>query len=97
MGRPVSLLVVLTLILATLTALAHATPPDPTWISGLYDNADYDDVIILATSETSLTTESPTPAREPFRIPVDHVPFAATQGVTDPDLLRPVPRGPPLF
>src|SRR5258705_1675495 len=33
-----------------LTPLAHASPPDPTWISGIYDDADYDDVVCLVTS-----------------------------------------------
>ncbi len=33
--------------LLTLTPVAYASPPDPSWISGLYDNADYDDVVIL--------------------------------------------------
>src|SRR5262249_33567673 len=29
---------------------ASASPPDPSWIRGLYDGADYDDVVILITS-----------------------------------------------
>jgi hypothetical protein len=29
-----------------LNPLAAASPPDPTWISGLYDAADFDDVVI---------------------------------------------------
>src|SRR5260370_35654680 len=33
-----------------LPPLAHASPPDPTWISGIYDDADYDDVVCLVTS-----------------------------------------------
>jgi hypothetical protein len=33
-----------------LPALAYASPPDPAWIQGLYDDADYDDVVALATS-----------------------------------------------
>ena len=33
-----------------LTPLAHASPPDPTWISGIYDDADYDDVVCLVIS-----------------------------------------------
>ena len=44
------------LILASLIALvplAHSSPPDPTWLPGLWDNADLDDVVILATSVAS--------------------------------------------
>ncbi len=33
-----------------LTPLAQASPPDPTWIEGIYDDADYDDVVCLVTS-----------------------------------------------
>jgi hypothetical protein len=40
-----------TVLLATalcilLNPLAAASPPDPTWIPGLYDAADFDDVVI---------------------------------------------------
>lgn len=41
---------VLPLACATLPALAHASPPDPSWIAGIYDDADYDDVVILVES-----------------------------------------------
>lgn len=31
--------------------LAYGGPPDPFWIRGVYDGADYDDVVLLTTSE----------------------------------------------
>jgi len=37
-------------VLLSLGALAHASPPDPDWLGGLWDNGDYDDVILLVTS-----------------------------------------------
>lgn len=37
---------------AALPALAFASPADPSWISGIYDDADYDDLVALATAET---------------------------------------------
>lgn len=37
---------------AALPAIAHASPPDPSWIPGVYDDADYDDVIVRVTSGT---------------------------------------------
>ena len=46
--RSVALLIVGALI--SLAALAHASPPDPDWLGGLWDNADYDDIILLVTS-----------------------------------------------
>ena len=52
------LLVFLVLALGTLAPLAHASSPDPSWISGIYDGADYDDVVFLITSEASDVTPS---------------------------------------
>jgi hypothetical protein len=50
---PRVLRVALILILpAMLPALAYASPTDPSWIPGIYDAADYDDVVVLVTSGT---------------------------------------------
>ncbi len=45
-------LVGLSLVTAVLALapVAHASPPDQSWIPGLYDNADFDDVVLLITS-----------------------------------------------
>ena len=37
-------------VLCALVPLAYATPPDPTYVGGLWDDDDYDDVVILVTS-----------------------------------------------
>jgi hypothetical protein len=52
------LAVVLTTAIA-LPALAHASPPDSTWIAGLYDDADSDDVIVRITSGTGDVPSGP--------------------------------------
>ena len=36
----------LALGLFALTSLCYASPPDQTWIAGLYDDADHDDVVL---------------------------------------------------
>ena len=36
-------------LLLILPPLAHASPTDPTWIPGFYDDNDYDDVILFIT------------------------------------------------
>ena len=41
--------------LFALTPLAHATPQDETWIAGIYDGADYDDVVLLVTTDGGVT------------------------------------------
>ena len=40
--------VLLAASMAALPAMAHATPPDPAWIAGLYDDGDQDDLVSLA-------------------------------------------------
>ena len=44
------LAVLLAVLVVLLTPLAHAGPPDQTWLSGFYDNGDYDDVVLLVLS-----------------------------------------------
>jgi hypothetical protein len=51
--RSVLLLVVGAML--SLGVLAYASPPDSDWISGLWDNGDYDDIILLVTSGIGIT------------------------------------------
>ena len=57
--------IVLTLVLVafilTLTPLAQADPPDPIWISGIWDDNDFDDVVDYITSAAGLPL-TPSPA-----------------------------------
>ena len=41
--------VILVALMLTLTGLAYASPPDPSWIAGLYDD-DFDNVVDYITS-----------------------------------------------
>ncbi len=45
MERRASIVIPLLGALLVLAPLAHASPPDPTWIPGFYDDADHDDVV----------------------------------------------------
>ena len=47
LGHVVVILV--TAMLVTLVPLAHASPPDPIWIAGLYHDADHDDAVLAIT------------------------------------------------
>lgn len=49
MRHRITLVALLCLSLLTLVALAHASPPDETWQPGIYDDADFDDVVTLIT------------------------------------------------
>jgi len=50
-----SVLLVVASAMFLLGVLAYASPPDPDWISGLWDNGDYDDIILLVTSGVGIT------------------------------------------
>jgi hypothetical protein len=49
-GLRVTLVASLGMLVGVLPALAYGSPPDPSWIQGVYDDADYDDVVTLAIS-----------------------------------------------
>ena len=57
MTRRVFVVLLLAGAILMLTPLAHAAPPDQTWIPGLYDNADYDDVVLFVTSGAELVAK----------------------------------------
>ena len=72
---PLVLLVVLVLAApALLLALAYASPPDPTWIPGIYDDADYDDVVTLITSAPAHVAPEVPVDSGPLASPAEHVP-----------------------
>ena len=58
-GLPIALLVAMALGLGVLPGLAYASSPDPSWIGGIYDGSDYDDVVVLVTFATSGVSLAP--------------------------------------
>ena len=81
-------------LLVALVPLAHASPPDETWISGLYDDGDYDDVVLALVDAISL----PAPTPLTVGIATDSPEPTATATSTRPDLpirARPLDRAPP--
>jgi len=50
----VGIAVVLAVMVVALAPLASASPPDQTWLPGIYDNADFDDVVLLIGSSVGL-------------------------------------------
>ena len=78
-----------------LVPLAYASPPDPAYLAGIWDNADYDDVVILVTSSVGSTaTHKPCDLIRLIIgvlliVPEEHgLPHAAS-------LFLPAPRAPP--
>jgi hypothetical protein len=82
--KPRSLIASLLLgVLVTLAPLAFAGPPDPTWIAGLYDDADYDDVVLIVTAGAEVVETRP---------PLDlGMPLKAIEFVPPQDDSRPAP------
>ena len=76
-ARPERLVALLVLsYLAGITPLAHASLPDPTWVPGVYDDADHDEEIALLTCATALSDAPPAPG-EPARPLLRIAPFAS--------------------
>ena len=66
-GRAYVLGVLFTLL--TLVPLAHASPPDPVWIAGIYDMGDFDEVVSMLIGADALS-QHVTLTGTPFLLPV---------------------------
>jgi len=90
-----ALVLLLGAALLTLVAFAHASPPDETWQQGIYDDADFDDVIDLIVSLSAAPVDS-VPGLS-HRAPVVTAPVVACEPrLLPPRLLLPKdPRSPP--
>jgi len=82
--------------LALLPALAYASPADPSWIAGMWDGADSDDVVVLVGSVVKAVSASVDAQDRLEARPIhliargrDHAPSAPLR-----DVLR--SRGPPF-
>src|SRR5215475_3125926 len=67
--------------LQLLISFAYASIPDPSWIPGIYDSADLDDVIELVTSSTAVIDPFP-PDGDSFTLVVSIVGRTAEHSVT---------------
>ena len=83
-------------VLGVLMALAYATPPDPTYLGGFWDNDDYDDVVILVTSSIGSTDGHP--ESEPMRLLIVVAPVLPGEEELAATALLPrnAPRAPPV-
>src|SRR5713101_2445262 len=57
----------LVVVVIAVVGLANASPPDPTWIGGFYDDGDYDDAVLALLAIDGLTSE-PLIAIEPAEV-----------------------------
>jgi hypothetical protein len=61
------LVLLLVLGFTGLRAMAAASPPDPLWLPGVYDDADFDDVVLAVLSLDGSRDDAPPTLRRPSR------------------------------
>lgn len=88
------LLLALAGMLVMLVPLAHASPPDATWIAGLYDDGDFDDVALSITSTCAVAGADP-PAADHAGAVIVSIPLVDERAVDTPASSSPHPRAPP--
>ena len=90
--------------LLTLTPLAYASPPDPTWQLGFFDDDDFDEVVGYITSAAGLAEAPVVRCLRPVPIlvilkngqPEDPVPFSplsSSDPRAPPTIYSPFPSG----
>lgn len=82
--------------LLTLTPVAYASPPDETWISGIYDNDDFDDVILVITGHLGAVAPDVVRLSRPLAYIVRLVVLVGTDAPTVPAPSSGPIRAPPL-
>jgi len=90
--RLVALLLVCGLF--TIVPLAQGSPPDPTWVAGLYDDGDHDDVVLAITGASALPAMAVVAVARTTAPTSRVVPLGATRVPTS-CRISPVDRAPP--
>lgn len=88
-------------LMAVLRPLAQASPADPLWMAGFYDNADFDDVVSFLVAYSGVNT-----AGLAIHRPVPRIPEAVVEdldrstrtalGLSTPTRAPPLPFAPPV-
>lgn len=84
-------------LLIALRPMAFASPPDQSWLGGLFDDADYDDVILLVTGATPVVSTNPDFGPVPERVLVGAVTVTDEPSVVPPTLSSHRTRAPPAL
>jgi hypothetical protein len=92
---PTALLIAIALVLGVLPAMAYASPPDPSWVAGIYDGADYDDVVVLVTLATASVSLAPLADLTPDLRAIEKVPPSVALAIPATLTSVVLPRGPP--
>jgi len=92
--RPARALALLLLAcLSSVTPLAYASPPDPTWTVGLYADADGDDIVVSLTGAAWVVELTPPASLIPLFVALPFAPPDRPHLVCSD--IRPTPPSPP--
>jgi len=83
-------------LMVVLTPMAWASPIDPSWIKGVYDDADFDDVVTYLTSGTIAIPALPVNDLLPALAFVSADPVLDERSAAAPTVASHSPRAPPL-
>jgi hypothetical protein len=72
-----SCVLTLLVILVSLVPLAHASPLDPLWIAGIYDDTDFDEVVVAVGSAEARAEDSRVIVEKPTIFPLATLPVDA--------------------
>ena len=96
-GPPLWLMAVLFVcVMTALTPLAHASPSDPSWIAGFWDDGDYDDIVILITSSVGAVEPHLLSDARLVQPVVGFIPAVAEEPVPAPTASANQTRAPPV-
>ena len=90
---PVSL--VLLFAVSFLTPLASASAPDPSWIPGIYDGGDFDEVVVALMSAVTIFEAALFPLARPTDVWMGASALAGTEDIPAVVLSTVRPRAPP--
>ena len=95
MSRRAPVAVLLLTLLFLLPPIADASPTDPVWIPGFYDDNDYDDVILFITGALSAVDSAVVDPVGPVVVCLGLIPSSKPQRVTARPLESLSTRAPP--
>lgn len=82
-------------LIVALPVLAYASPPDPSWVHGVYDDADFDDIVCLITTSSGLVADLCAACGSPHFILTDTELPRNERWIASSALTSPQPRAPP--
>ena len=91
-----SLLLVLVGVLVSVTPLAYTSPPDPSWIGGIYDDGDFDDVVVFIVSAAALGEPVVSANARPAPLVIGCAPQAGQMPIPGPGCSSNPVRAPPV-